>query len=386
MVNKIIYICYLPLTKKLEQDFYIQDLIDSNYSVEYWDLSPIFFNDVSFSNEHDRDYVLKIDTYQYFQNCIKKEKNPRTVYIPMITYGYQSFRLYRILTKNKCKLYYFGRGCLPSAVNDFSLDSLYVKLYLLFDGKKAIRYFADKFALFMKKVKIVKNYDVVFAAGQIAENIHQKASMVIPVNHFDYDEYVRVKDDGGCLVKGKYCVFHDDNIVANTDYLILRQKTVKAHDYYNSVNRFFKYIEDQYNIKVVIAAHPNAKYEHETFAGREIYKFETCRLVQKCEFSIAHYSTSISYPVLFKKPVIFIYTSEMKNMFYFKTIKTFAKVLKQPLVNIDSSDTEKLTLKEVDIHNYEEYKLKYITSLNSKNEYTRDIFLTSLNRMMTRSD
>lgn len=375
MTKKIIYICYLPLTEKLERNFYIKDLLDWNYSVEYWDLSSLFFKNVGFTNEHKRHYVVNIGTYQCLQKLIKKESQSRAVYIPIITYGYQSFRLYRILTKNKCKIMFFERGRLPSTVNDFSYYKFCDKLSSLFNGKKVMSYFGHKIAIFMMKVKIVKRYDIVFAAGQIAEKIHQKTSLVIPVNYFDYDEYLRVKGDDRRLVKGRYCVFLDDNVVSDTDFLVRGQKTVAAQEYYNSMNRFFKYIEDQYNIKVVIAANPKAKYENDIFEGREIYKFETCRLVQKCEFSIAHYSTSVSYPVLFKKPVIFIYTSEMKNMFYFKIIRTFARVLNQPLVNIDSSDTEELVLREVDIDKYEKYKLGYITSLKSESKYSRDIFL-----------
>lgn len=375
MVSKIIYICCLPLTEKLEQDFYIKDAIDLKYTVEYWDLSSLFFGSVNIPHEYNRDYVREIRTYQQFRNQIKNVNNSGAIYIPMVTYGYRSFRLYRILTKNGCKLFYFERGCLPSAISRTLWEHFVGKLRSVLNGKKLVEYIGNKFASFMKKLKVVKNYDAVFTAGQIAESIHRNTSKVVPVHYFDYDEYIRIQNDGGRIVSGNYSVFLDDNIVENIDYDLLGIKTVIAENYYSKMKFFFDAVEKRYNIKVVVAMHPKANYGNNPFGHREIYKYETSRLVDKCDFAMMHYSSSISYPILFKKPIIFIYTPEMKKMFYFRIIRSFAEKLHRPLVDIDSLDTENFSLKETEDDRYEEYKLKYITSLRSDSGCSRDIFL-----------
>lgn len=37
--SKIIYIRYIPLTRKIYDDFYMQDVIANGIEVEYWDIS-----------------------------------------------------------------------------------------------------------------------------------------------------------------------------------------------------------------------------------------------------------------------------------------------------------------------------------------------------------
>jgi len=374
MVKKLIYICYLPLSQKIERDFYLRDVIDSKYSAEYWDLSSLFFRDVRFNETYDQEYVRKIDSYELFQERIQKEDNAQTIYIPIITYEYRSLRLYRILTKNQCQLFYFERGCLPSIHTDSSWWVFLGRMNSLFNSKKVIRFLADRYASIMKQYAFVKNYDVVFAAGQIAIDIHRNTSKVVPVHYFDYDEYMRARN-GSRPIAGHYCVFLDDDIIHNADYVIQGIKTINADNYYRLMQSFFKYLEGHYKIKVVIAAHPKSNYAKNPFGEWEIYKNETCQLVEKCEFAVMHYSSSISYPVIFKKPIMFVHTSEMMKMFYFKTINSFAESLDQPIYNIDSRDSAGFRIKAIDSGKYEEYQDNYITSLQAESGYSRDIFL-----------
>ena len=42
MQNKVVFLRYIPLTQKIEHDFYIRELVDNGISVEYWDLSQMF--------------------------------------------------------------------------------------------------------------------------------------------------------------------------------------------------------------------------------------------------------------------------------------------------------------------------------------------------------
>ena len=43
-MNKIIFVRYVPLTKKIVEDFYMRDLIGFGYKVEYWDITKLFWN------------------------------------------------------------------------------------------------------------------------------------------------------------------------------------------------------------------------------------------------------------------------------------------------------------------------------------------------------
>jgi hypothetical protein len=112
------------------------------------------------------------------------------------------------------------------------------------------------------------------------------------------------------------------------------------------------------------------------FGDREIIKGKTNQLVKDCRFAIAHFSTSISFAVLYKKPIIFAYTSEMKEMFYFQTIKHLAALLGSRMVNSDAiqGDDER-GISRPDPPRYEEYKYKYLTSKSTENELSARVFI-----------
>lgn len=354
----------------------MDDLILQGFTVEYWDLTKMFFPDVKFVGEVERSYIRKFSNYKELNDAVLAQDIKNSFFVSMITFEETVFKLHRILTKYKCYLIFFARSGLPTFSENESLLRKVMdnyRNYLRIDRIKVKLW--NEIGKIYKQIGLVKNYDLVFAAGTVEESRYRGLSKVIPINHFDYDNYLYVKNNPNRIINTDYCVFLDDNIVDDTDFKMFNIKTIEATSYFTSMRAFFDRIEKYFNLKVVIAANPKADYKKNEFGNREILKGKTNELVKDCHFAIAHYSTSISYPVLFKKPIIFIYTSEMKKMFYFETISNFTKVLNQPLLNIDSVHTGELNLKEVDIDKYEEYKLKYITSLKHEGECSRNIFM-----------
>ena len=98
--------------------------------------------------------------------------------------------------------------------------------------------------------------------------------------------------------------------------------------------------ELEFNLKVIIAAHPKSKYSKDVFGGREIYYDRTPELSINSKFIIAHHSTAISYAVLGYKPIIFIYTDEIKFHYKFsiyKYIENFSCFLESKLINISQT-------------------------------------------------
>jgi hypothetical protein len=69
MINKVVYIGYMPLTTKVKEDFYFQELIEKKIDVEYWDLTEIFFKDV-FNNKLNDKYIFEINSYLLFKDFL----------------------------------------------------------------------------------------------------------------------------------------------------------------------------------------------------------------------------------------------------------------------------------------------------------------------------
>ncbi len=380
--NKIIYLCFLPINQYLEKNHYIGELIKTGISVEYWDLSNIFFPGVKFLSI-ERQYAYKIHNYSELEGRVLSLDIKRCVFIISITFYAPVIRLNRIMTKYNCYIITFARLGVPV----FSLkESLIKKIIISYYSGKTIYNLTQQFLYIIAKIYtklgLIKNYDLVFVAGSVEAALHNKVSKIIYFNQVDYDSYLGVKDNQDRLIAHRYCVFLDDNLVYDTDYKAFGLKTVEPELYYKSLRFFFDQIERRFNLKVIIAAHPKADYQGNEFGNRLIIKGKTTELAKDCDFVLAHYSVSISFSVLFKKRILFMYTNEMKKMFYFTNIRHYSQVLGASIYNIDSflheCARDEIKLENIDSLKYEDYKYEYLTSRLSENELSRDIFLKTM--------
>ena len=146
-------------------------------------------------------------------------------------------------------------------------------------------------------------------------------------------------------------------------------RTLSVEDYYREINAFFDIIERKYNRPVVIAAHPKAFLykKADYFNGRKFFFNATVCLSKYAEFIITHYSTAISYPIIFKKPILFVYTDELKcNMpNHYDYIIYLSKMLHSNVVNANSDNLE-IPMLSVEDSVYDDYSRNYIYSKEVK--------------------
>lgn len=382
--KKIIYLCYIPINKQLETNHYINELIRDHISAEFWDLSNIFFPDIAFAQVAQA-YEKKIHDYMEFEEMIRAQDIPRCIFVVLISPNAIAIKIHRILTKYKCYLVFFCRNGFPA----FSEKGLLLRILNQHRRGKAIYAIKQRFLLgavkIYKKMGLIKNYDLVFAAGAVGALRGREIPKVINVNHFDYDNYLGLKDNPNRIINNEYCVFLDDNIVFDTDYKALNIKTVEPVSYFKSLCEFFDHLEKKFNLKVIIAAHPKAEYQGNEFGNRLILKGKTNELVKDCLFAVAQYSTSFSYAILYKKPIIFIYTNEMEGLEYFKNIKGLSLLFKAKLYNIDSllldNKSNEIQIGHIDEPSYKDYKYKYLTSRASENDLSCNLFLQTIKKL-----
>jgi len=265
---------------------------------------------------------------------------------------------------------------------NFTKETSLSKLYRNLDKinlKKISDVYLNQLARIYLKTRLIKEYDLVFASGSVDASRHNRNSRIIALNHFDYDNYLIGKNKATRIIDYEYCVFLDDNIVYDTDYKIFNRKTIDPGSYFKSMCNLFDQIEKVLKIKVIVAAHPKAQYEDTEFGNREIIKGRTNELVKDCSFAIAHYSTSISFAVLYSKPLVFVYTGEMKKMFYFKNIRHYASILNAPIFNVDAIQGEKeLEVGLPDKARYNDYKYKYLVSQPTEDILSADVFIQTM--------
>jgi len=375
-MRKVIYVSYMHLSDKVSRDWYIDYLIAKGVTVEYWDVVSLLAGEVVEFGAIDTDYLRTPRTYSEVEAMLRLPGNRDAFYVMLIYYDGNVTGLYRLLTKYDCKMLFIAWGALP-----------------IKRAKKMLSIFSNPFQIAEKvffKIKaivyirlgLVKPFNVVFAAGQALTTRNLHASKVIPINLVDYDHYIKAKLEGERPVVGKYAVFLDIYLPYQSDLKIVGMHAVNPGAYYASLNRFFELLEVQYGIKVVVAAHPKADYSVDLFNGREIYYSRTPSLVKDADFVISHHSTSLSYAVLNHKPIIFIYTNEMAALYRHTVVsylRDFSCYLDAAIHNIDEiTNGEKIIVNDVNLSRYDDYKYEFLTTHESENSLTQDIFFREI--------
>mgnify|MGYP006075460209 CR=1 FL=1 len=389
MINKVVYLGYVSLTDKLKEDFFFSEVRRNKIEVEYWDLSCIFYGDNNCNKSSDLDLIC-ISSFKDFKLRLNDLDLNATFFVSTMSYSYRTIYLYYLLLKYDCKVSFFARGALPP-IN-------YTKRYVLgklVDIKSYPFYISQivksKIALVLKRLGRVKVYDTIYFAGKkslegfcVGYEMDVSKANIVELNYFDFDKTLKIKEDKRSIGR-KYCVFHDEYLPFHPDFEINKTLTVDPTNYYIDLNRFFAEIENTLKIQVIIAAHPKA-INYETinpFGSRKLVFNKTAELCKYSEFSMLHASTSVSYPIIYKKPIIFLTSdSIMKVMFsYSKWIENFARELGLSPININEYDPKVLNELICNFDLYAKYTSHYLSSMDSDSSLSADIFVNSLSNI-----
>ncbi len=373
--SKVIYVCYEPLTARVERDWYIDYLITKGILVEYWDCSQIFYGKREFVDSLEKHYVVKIKNYNHLESLLKKEENLNASYIICIVYEYKALKLYRLLTHYKCRLYFIKWAVFPH-------KNRIISKLLSHPFKLTVRVFDKIITLTSKKIGMVKPFEKIFYAGSAALSFARDTTKNIPISMCDFDNFLLSKDHSNELSGKNYSVFLDINLPFHPDLYLINSRYITPEKYFDSLNNFFELVEKKFGVDVVVAGHPSSNYQENTFNGRKILKYVTPVLVRDAQFVISHHSASMNFAVLNKIPIIFIYTDEMERIYrdsIMTVIRGSAEFLCAALYNIDVvKGTDEITINEVDEERYDLYKYNFLTSEESEGLLSREIFFREI--------
>jgi hypothetical protein len=376
MKSKIIYVCFGRLTAKMARDWYTDYLIEKGATVEYWDIVSLVREEHSEQGEQNPGYLHVLRSFGDVERMLRMPENRDALYVMLISDVARFAHIFRLFSKYDCRMLYFAWGALPH-------DSVYKWRKLaawLATPYAAVKEIANRSkSIALRKLKLVKPFQIAFVAGDALMPGDGYAAKVVPINYFDYDHYVKTKmAKGPRLVAEPYVVFLDINLPHHTDLEFCGRPRIDPIGYYRSLNRFFGLLESEYGVRVVIAAHPRASHESATFEGRQVLRLVTADLVKDAEFVLSHTSTAMSYAVLNAKPLIFFYTDAMAAVYqrlFIREMRTYADYLDAPIYNIDElSSARQVAVRRVNLRCYERYKYDFLTSRQSENMPTQEIF------------
>ena len=161
---------------------------------------------------------------------------------------------------------------------------------------------------------------------------------MFPINSSDYNNYKY--NEQNRIVKEDYIVFLDEYYPFHPDDDLWGTKSYPSDLYYASLNKTLDLIERHYGLEVVVAAHPKALLykEKNYFNGRKVIFNATGSLVKFAKMAITHDSTSMSFAVMNRIPIIQLSSDwlEQNRQDLVHSIQSFSNRLSLPVLNMDS--------------------------------------------------
>ena len=378
---KVIFVSFVHLSSRISKEFHIDYLIKNNIEVEYWDVVNLFFiekNHISYKNES---VVKYISNYNELKSLLNIPENSKSIFFFNISHGSKFLKIHELFMNFNCSIFYISKDALPVS---HTSKSFIKKISIhIFSPLKFLKILIDIFLQrFYRITQKVTSYEVIFKTGQSYLSILSNCNKIVYINHPDFEVYKNTLKINDIHLTEKFAVFLDVNMAYHYDLKIQGLKRVNIDSYFTSLNNFFDIIENQYSLKVIIAAHPSVEYKSNEFMGRRICYSDTANLVKNSEFVISHHSTSVSFAILNEKPLIFIYTTEMQKLYsnsILLVIEASANYLDSTIINIDKiNKNDSFHFTPVNINAYSNYKYNFLTSDESENKNSCDIILDTI--------
>jgi hypothetical protein len=388
MIKNLIFVVFWPTTAFEEKKWCLNFLRQQGFTVEIYDLTYLLNSKAIARHPVEgvlqNNYIIKIKNYIELDERIRQSSSTSVFIDYMVNYSdidMKTEKVFRILKRHKAKYIFISSGALPLASESIKYkDRVYLLLKKLqkasnpikltnFIARKIILLLTRHTGLYPLPYKIFGGDSDMLNQYILKRSIDK--SHIVPIHSFDYDFYLDYMNSVNYMVPeyDQTCVYLDEAITHHPDDVLNNIKPIDEISYYASMNRLFEKIETETNLRVIIAAHPRSKYEkiNNVFKGRKIIENKTIELVAKSSMTVTHASTSISFPILLNKPILFTKTSGMNVTGYSKLVDTMAASLGKEAIDIDDSISfDNLSFRQTDINanKYDEYTYKYIKAKN----------------------
>ena len=234
--------------------------------------------------------------------------------------------------------------------------------------------------------KLEPTADFLVASGKkcINEDRLLNYKKIIWAHSFDYQNYFEFSKYKQNIQKNKnYIVFLDQMAPTHPDYKFhnIKPPTTEV-TYYESMNRFFDHLEKETNMSVIVAEHPRRCSTENDWSGRKTIRHDTLALVVNSSLVISHYSSSISYAVLSKKPIMLVTTNEYFKSYRQERFIAFGKALNKKVINVDNYVDNVITnakIFSVDLNMYKKYIELYLKVELSAHKNLWDIVIENIN-------
>lgn len=330
MVDTILVLNQSKFTQRDFNRFGLPQYFKAGYKVQVLELSPLLQSthyEINYQPEDliIDDYVRVCSTWCELESQLKAHVASDSIAINLFGLDENTKPIYQILTTCRIAYCQFQISLLPDSRSTFrqfiSASKFYIKNYLL-------------------SPSLMPAAAVIYAGAKGRKPSEIKCSVAtkfISVGSVDYNTYLKlVKSASSELSDQKYFVFLDEYYPFHPD--LQGQHLIDPEYYYNKVNQFLEEMTKSTGYECIVALHPRASYGTNPFKVKAVVG-KTCELVLQAEFAVGHASTSFSFPILGKKPLIQIGFKSLRKNLYGLFLTRCADLLKISVVFLDTDYT-----------------------------------------------
>lgn len=207
------------------------------------------------------------------------------------------------------------------------------------------------------------------------------AETKILAHSFDYEKFRRVNAEGPVSGEPGWALYIDENLPSHEDNGELGYEIPVTFERFSiSIKRFFDEFEQESGLRIRIAAYPASRsdeYYKKLFGDRDVVFGQTAELIKGAAVVFAHASTAISFAVLWRRPLVFLVSEELRNSWYMPWVLAPQRVLQAPLVDIDDASARSALVRAslaINADTYALYENTYLRAHAAPDESIWEIF------------
>ncbi len=357
------------------------------FSVEYWDCSKIYRPNFQGDNSS-----LEPDGFSGLQ-CFKKINSlldsisrltSRDTLILNIGYNIKTWSVLRCAASTKAILGMLRLGNIPIP----KWSSFKERLEKILGTPSIL---VEKFFQKMSLTTLgLRPLDFIFQGGAgtlLGREAHFKSdgTKILHAHAMDYDQYLLSLSDNEENIYPENVVFLDSGGPFHRDqHLFNISFPCSVEEYFFNLNSVFRIVEKKFNCSVLVASHPRVEYgkKGNPFEGRRVVEGATQKLVKHSKFVLSTTSTAVNFPVIYKKPIVFLSINPTKSTFNDSLTAGIAKKLGKspiPMTDMAGVNWEQALVVKKDCYN--QYMETYIKKKGSPEKPSWEIladYLTSI--------
>ncbi|GAB6037223.1 hypothetical protein JCM15519_17820 [Fundidesulfovibrio butyratiphilus] len=306
-IKTIVFLFYQPTTDRLLLRFGIEPL-SQHFNIIILDLSQALGNAATPDYQPQSDNITIIPVQTVEEGCeLLARFNHTAITIVSTFLGARTKQLYKAIRDNNLRYATLHQGShhIPTSL------PLRYRLLRIKDwtAQTVLKTLCDRIALYNFHMP-PPTFKLWIGGSHLHDELVSTSSpeQIVDCHAQDYDRYLALRDFHP--EPQNTAVFLDEFMSFSSDYKLSGAKPFSPPDeYYPPLCAYFDSLESKHKgFKVVIAAHPGSDIDltRQLFQGRDVVKHQSASLVQSCRFVMLHFSTSINFPVLFRKPMQFL--------------------------------------------------------------------------------